>query len=338
MIVPDAVSPAEGWRSWNTAESYGELLLVSPSQGTIWPPRQELRAHCGHSAAKRMQGCHCGINAWDSQERLEADDTYRECPVWGRVKLWGEVHTFDHGLRAQRAVPAELFVSDRVRGAEQVAARLSQAYGVPCTVARPAPQDEAERVAKLNDPDSEGNRVGAHILVMTMCAILAPIMLWGALHAFKAWGNAWQVSQERDIAGPLMGFLITLMLPGITPAVFTFDQPAWQRARTTRGQRSQRRAAMAALGVCVVCFGIGFVWLLNMPDPGEHAREATQRDGKSRTIHAPDGAPRWAWTWNYASVKDGACEVRMGDTDDPVLLCRDGGDFTFKGLDKKADG
>lgn len=122
--IPDYVEPFGGWRVWRVGGDGRDFRLLSLVQETVWPLRQELVAECRTrwSLARRLrrrrheppaETCGCGIYA-TGMERLgsylEARDGRGTPCVFGRVLLRGTVAECEHGWRASRAYPAEIFV------------------------------------------------------------------------------------------------------------------------------------------------------------------------------------------------------------------------------------
>lgn len=109
-----------------------------------------MRAVClvgGHQAP--APGCACGIHASAHLAGLREQGLCLapgEPLVMGEVSLWGAVVADDHGLRAEHAYPAELFLVTP-SGSEPDPAVLAQlgAYGVPVGVV--APEDAMGDVA-----------------------------------------------------------------------------------------------------------------------------------------------------------------------------------------------
>lgn len=81
---------------------------------TLWRPDEPQKARClisGHAAPN--PGCACGIHAEPSLDVLREQGLCMvptEPLVVGRVSLWGDVVTDDHGLRAELAYPDALWL------------------------------------------------------------------------------------------------------------------------------------------------------------------------------------------------------------------------------------
>ena len=111
---PDPVQAVIGWRVWRVDARY---RLRSALRDEPWEPRRPLVAACdaGHRAPEEC--CTCGVYAVHSAEDAAAYLVGRNSPeavhrVLGRVALWGRVVECEHGWRAERAYPAQLWVPD----------------------------------------------------------------------------------------------------------------------------------------------------------------------------------------------------------------------------------
>ena len=110
-----------------------------------------MRAVClsdGHPAP--APGCACGIHASPTREGLLADSLCLSPTVplvVGEVALWGRLVTDAHGLRAQYAAPARLWLVDGTDLAveQPVALGWLAAYGVPA-----ATMPAAEAVGEIS--------------------------------------------------------------------------------------------------------------------------------------------------------------------------------------------
>lgn len=119
-----------GWRAWDLTVSYGQPLLTSPSQGTLWTPGDNI-AVCRHATREQRQNCHCGFNAYDDRAKLESSGYGYSGPIIGTVHLHGEVTQYEDGYRGQYARVKELWIDASI--AEHAEA-LSQRYGCPVHV------------------------------------------------------------------------------------------------------------------------------------------------------------------------------------------------------------
>jgi hypothetical protein len=167
--APDYAEAIVAWRVWLVVVDGEEIRLSSVVHKTVWTPRRELTASCdrrmvsfprvwrktpsGHAAP--AERCRCGIyGAKDlvhAARYLVAINPARCLPTtfWldpprsplfgaaiGRVSLWGLVVECEHGWRASRAYPRELYLfqpSDEdgsLPPQDEVAARLA-VYGIP---------------------------------------------------------------------------------------------------------------------------------------------------------------------------------------------------------------
>ena len=166
--APDLIGPLFGYRTWTVTLRGGDPFLASVLHQTVyWPARSELRAeHMGGGGMRTshdapLTGCHCGIYAWDTAERLrmrgggtwlgQGDGTSPsllvplrllgrkpaaetrdisgvEIKVAGRVALWGKVFRHTYGYRAEFAKPVAL-VAPRGAGRPLLEA-LARSYRV----------------------------------------------------------------------------------------------------------------------------------------------------------------------------------------------------------------
>lgn len=143
--APDFIEPVRAWRLWHAVERSDELHLQSLFYRIRWPALEPLEAECrawrppwrrhrSHTAPS--EACRCGIYAADLETVIQYLPPYpprTECPILGRVFLWGSVVECREGWRASHAYPESLYVpSTATRGREhaaRVAARLER-YGV----------------------------------------------------------------------------------------------------------------------------------------------------------------------------------------------------------------
>jgi hypothetical protein len=320
MQVPDAVSPAIGWRSWRVRDNYGEPVLISPSQGDVWTPGSAKLARCRHSERAREKGCHCGINAWDSRERIEQSGEYRSAEVWGQVLLWGEVHEFDRGLRAQWGAVGELFVSPRACGgqeqAAELAAKLAKTYRVPVSVA----ERQGTSAAEVDPPTRR--EFALRLLafaVITAWAYALPTTVqqlviadWDGAHL-----SMWPVpvSGILSMAAVLIGAFVILARAG--SAIYTQLQMFVLAPVIT--------AALAA--VLLAC--------VHTDNPqGERQLDRRGRidrvyeTGRAQKV-ALSAANHDAWIWHWGSI-DG-CETKWGRSHvSEAQVCRTGRTVTIR--------
>jgi hypothetical protein len=156
--APDYAEPIVGWRGWFVVASGERFRLCSPLYRTVWLPRRATVARCGRHGdwwkpappplhAAPQADCECGLYASSSVKAAASFVRGRDSPreaigaIIGRVFLWGRVVECEHGWRAARAYPAQLylplgrhgrlsFLASRVPHAEELALAL-RAYGVP---------------------------------------------------------------------------------------------------------------------------------------------------------------------------------------------------------------
>ncbi|MDP9388799.1 MAG: hypothetical protein M3Q48_13030 [Actinomycetota bacterium] len=126
--------PVVGWRYWQLDRASRLLRSVTHKRVT-WTPGQPLRAVCligGHEAP--AAGCACGIHASPDLAGLRSSGVCLapgEPLVVGEAALWGVVVHDAHGLRAEQAAPARLWLVDATADGEGAALASLRAYGVP---------------------------------------------------------------------------------------------------------------------------------------------------------------------------------------------------------------
>ncbi len=168
--APDFISPFLGWRTWDVAEGTDGGVLHSVVHRVAWPLGEALEATCmrwrlfgrRRGPAPRLH-CTCGIYA----TRTPADALMylwelgcapgQSTRVVGRVWLWGAVVECEHGWRAERAYPAELYVPAWAGEDEEPArarGRRISCYGAPVRLVRCA--DPATLARRLQLHDLEG--------------------------------------------------------------------------------------------------------------------------------------------------------------------------------------
>ena len=144
--APDYIQAFVGWRFWDVVETNGVVSLSSPYFPTVWPAGEPLRDECvarplrrwllrrfgGEPHAAPTERCGCGIYALAGKAFRDLVWDLGQCPVVGRVSLWGEVHEHEHGWRAAFAYPERLYVARRAnaRGARHLVEGLRR-YGTP---------------------------------------------------------------------------------------------------------------------------------------------------------------------------------------------------------------
>lgn len=99
-----------GWRSWLIDR---EGNLNSSTASGVWPAAAalEMTCHVGGRHTVPDPACSCGIYAFKTQQDLENSEYAQHGSVRGRVALWGRVLECEHGYRAQRAYPVQLWVA-----------------------------------------------------------------------------------------------------------------------------------------------------------------------------------------------------------------------------------
>jgi hypothetical protein len=335
MVVPDAVAPALGWRSWNTRVSFDRQVLVSPTQSTVWPhrPGTFLQAVCEHTKEERLEGCHCGVNAWATEEQLSQDKTYASCLVWGQVKLWGEVHTFETGLRGECAAPARLFVSPRCENAQGIAQALAETYGVSVEIAEhPAwtpTQDEAP-------PAQEPFKLRRALLLALGFAVAT---------VASNWLSQWQLNRAYDaidysvhtvhlpelwqtLAVSVMIFgLVASIVTAVGIAIFWTGESMWSAVL------GWGLVIMAVLAPLYIHTNVYDTSMGTSPITQKRLAAKTVRTGQPVIAHAAD-IDRGAWISEYGSIHNGSCRqvhasghtVKVCRQDDTVALSLASGD------------
>jgi hypothetical protein len=132
VAAPDYAEALIGWRVWCVVRFGADLRLASVIQEDVWPSGRAFVARCraheppanrwllrqAENHVAPATGCTCGIyaarepaGAWTYlRGRDEADTVAR---VIGRVMLWGRVVEHEHGWRAERAYPLDVYTGDR---------------------------------------------------------------------------------------------------------------------------------------------------------------------------------------------------------------------------------
>jgi hypothetical protein len=336
MVIPDAVSPAIGWRSWKVREVYGEPRLISPTQSTLWAPGQAMHALCMHSQAERESDEHlCGINAWHSEERLAACDEYAGEEVWGEVALWGEVSQFEGGMRAQYAYPTRLHVIPHVKDAQEIAARLASVYGVECDVAEsPAlarqAREQAERIAQGLPPRrddlptaQEMGRLWQSLALGIGSASLTVMLSMAIVAGYVKWATG------LDLAGGASMDDARLLWLAWPVAALPLVLANGLRSHLVLG--AHHRVLLAHNIISCVCMPITFLaWLwvplnISFMQPGraevrpQSAINQTFEDRKTRRIRAT-AHNKVAWVQAHNDLDDGECTAHRSN----VMRCRDG--------------
>jgi hypothetical protein len=312
MVVPDAVSPAIGWRTWSAQKSYGRWVLVSPSQGDVWPhrPGQYMQAHCQHSDRRRAKGCDCGINAFASREQL-SESMYAGQMVWGEVKLWGEVHEFEQGLRGECASPGQLHVSPHVDDAEEIAEGLARTYGVKVSV-KELPGGKAA-------PAGERSMRRWEQAIVALCAAWGLANVLGEPRLEKAWREALDLTGNPSLDTPWM-MIAALMVPLMAIGILTL-------AVIEDLTRRHRWMVAATALLCLAALPVELYSADHYPGKQgvqqEPAIAAVRRDGKTRRIKAT-AHNKAAWTYEYINYENGQCRYAAS-----VDVCRKDDVMTF---------
>jgi len=154
--APDYCGPLIGYRLW--LHDYSGLLR-SVYQPVHWTPHEVCHAECDRAPRAPQPGCQCGIYAFrralDLHKEIERIDRQGTAlhsvfahlgePIFGTVRLWGNVIEHEYGWRAEYAYPHTL--SSRV---------LADHYGVayqPWENRRPDPAWYAAWDDRLHVPD-----------------------------------------------------------------------------------------------------------------------------------------------------------------------------------------
>jgi hypothetical protein len=172
-VVPDRIGFEEAWRVWRIARDEDGSPRLTSQLGTVWPPREPLRATCNHPRERNgilmlhrapARKCECGIYAVDSVVRAlsTGGTSWASGTSWvhvlGRVALWGRIVRGDKGLRAEFAYPLSLVqgwlgtyfvpIADH-----EWLLELSEDYGVPLSpLDEDAVRQIVQREGELNDP------------------------------------------------------------------------------------------------------------------------------------------------------------------------------------------
>ena len=128
--------PVLGWRYWQLEPRTQRLRSISHRR-IQWVPGEPMRGVClsgGHAAPS--PGCACGVHASPTREQLVSDSLCLSPTVplvLGEVALWGRLVADAHGLRAEWAAPARLWLVDGtdLEVPQPVALGWLAAYGVP---------------------------------------------------------------------------------------------------------------------------------------------------------------------------------------------------------------
>lgn len=146
-----AIEPIVALRSYYVdLDTFMEPRLCS-FNGTPWPPRRPLYAHCGCDAFINhevpFEDCQCGIYAWRQELTGSVSGN-----LYGEVYLWGDVLICDQGgYRAEIAYPKSLFIaSTPTRSTERIRVGLAEAYGIPVEIVDPGTPFDASVFGRSN--------------------------------------------------------------------------------------------------------------------------------------------------------------------------------------------
>jgi len=149
--VPDRITPVVGWRAWKivpSTKSAPEPELWSIHVDEHWQPGQPVVAQCDIPKRRHAPlsctcppepapatNCRCGIYATRELRHLakyvgDAELSYPEILIVGRVALWGRVVEYEDGWRGQYGYPQALYVPRTVR-ANAEALQLLDSFDVP---------------------------------------------------------------------------------------------------------------------------------------------------------------------------------------------------------------
>lgn len=173
--VPDLVEAVVGFKALALVKNYGRYTLVSPDMHTVWPVGTYVQALCKHDGDRL--GCNCGINAFATKGHV-ANSKYRGQPVTAEIEMWGEVHEYKKGWRAQFAQPVRLHLNAAAvsnganelairRQAEPIAQMLREDYGCPVHV-----YYEPAAGPASGDPSVVSMAASAFIFTLVFAAIL----------------------------------------------------------------------------------------------------------------------------------------------------------------------
>lgn len=140
LVVPDGITPVEGWRWWKTGTSYMKgddaIYLRSVFISRMWLPGQAVDARCGPPRRRRHDApnpeCFCGLYAVKTLEQAA-----EEAMIWmfrggphpptltlGTVNLWGQIEEGETGYRAQCAYPKKIVWGNQAK-------EMAERYRVP---------------------------------------------------------------------------------------------------------------------------------------------------------------------------------------------------------------
>jgi hypothetical protein len=119
--APDYSAALIGWRVWCVAETPDGLRLASVIHDHVWDAGRPALAGCPEPHPAPSAACTCGIHAARDAAPVLPYLRGRNDPgvvgrVLGRVLLWGTVIEHEHGWRAERAQPLELWLPPELDG------------------------------------------------------------------------------------------------------------------------------------------------------------------------------------------------------------------------------
>lgn len=139
----DEQEPITAWRIWRVNDKGKLPLLHSMNTGQLeraWLPNVATIAEC--LAQKRCHlgmgpKCTCGLWGTKQLSGLVAHGAMALYPqgALGQVHLWGFVHVYRHGVRAQLGRPARVWLGNT--DGRDFAERLYRSYRIPCELGLP---------------------------------------------------------------------------------------------------------------------------------------------------------------------------------------------------------
>lgn len=163
--IPDGFEPLVGYRAWileddrltSTAYSHAwstegpevatcketeshhvsyELYRLRERASLLseGPEAEEVQAQIAeamsYAARSPERNCNCGIYAVNKVDQIGQRVGTRPGLVYGRVRAWGKIATYEHGFRAEKVAIEALYLPKSFIGRRKVK-RVAKVYGVP---------------------------------------------------------------------------------------------------------------------------------------------------------------------------------------------------------------
>ncbi len=120
VIVPDAIEPIVGYRTWRLVFKHGNWFLTSlRDRSEVWEPKFKHTSKCPIERCtsnrdpqiKVAEGCSfCGMHVFENaQDAKEYDGD-----VWGECQIDGQVVLHDNGYRAEKARITAIYLPDDI--------------------------------------------------------------------------------------------------------------------------------------------------------------------------------------------------------------------------------